>query len=250
MIRPSLSWFALAGLLIVGCGSSLTTETSTEGEPLPSAASVAVEAPAADAQPGASEVLPTAPPETESGEALDTTIVPGERVGPLTRQTSRDDLVALFGEENLTDTAVDVGEGLTEAGTDIALDSGETLSVLWTDPSQSGILEVRQLGPIWQTPEGIHVGMSLDELKSVAGTFEILGFGWDYGGTVLLDNSQVGQYASELILRLAVDEAAADSPAYQAMIGDTPYPSTDSRFDEMEAYVEEMVVILTPYGEI
>ncbi|MEO0406299.1 MAG: hypothetical protein AAF289_03005 [Cyanobacteria bacterium P01_A01_bin.135] len=236
-VRPSLPWLALIGLIAVGCGEPLTSNKAEDSLPDPS--STVAEAPATDSAPTAAAPEP----------AVDTTIIPGERLGPITRQTSRDQLANLFGEENLEDTQVDVGEGLTESGTNITLANGETISVLWTDASQSDVLEVRQLGPQWQTPEGIHVGMSLEELKSVAGSFEILGFGWDYGGTVLLDNSQVDQYANDLILRLAVDDASAKSQAYQTLIGDTPYPSTDSRFNEMDAYVDEMIVVLTPYGE-
>jgi hypothetical protein len=50
----------------------------------------------------------------------DTMIVPGDRVGPITRDTSRDRLVELFGEAALTDTEVAVGEGFTESGTVVA----------------------------------------------------------------------------------------------------------------------------------
>ncbi|HEY9735377.1 MAG TPA: hypothetical protein V6D06_03810, partial [Trichocoleus sp.] len=37
---------------------------------------------------------------------LDMTVVPGERVGPITSTTSREELAEIFGEEALTDEAV------------------------------------------------------------------------------------------------------------------------------------------------
>lgn len=257
-LRSSLSLVVLAGLLAAGCGdlssptdtAEISSETSSETPSETSSDAPPAEEPAADKDVDPAPQL-TAPSSSQSSQSFDTTIVPGERVGPITPTTSRQDLADLFGEAQLTDTAVDVGEGMTEAGTEIALDDGETFSVLWVDSTQSKVLEVRELGPMWQTPEGIHVGMTLGQLQQVAGSFEVYGFGWDYGGTVLLDNSQIAQYDGDLILRLAIDQEAAEAhpQAYQTMLGSTPYASTDGDLATLEPYVDQMIVTLTPFGE-
>ncbi|MGB3613900.1 MAG: hypothetical protein WBA10_08915 [Elainellaceae cyanobacterium] len=242
-LRASLSLVVLAGFFAAGC-SDLSSSNNT--------ADVASDPPAAEESIATKDDAPAPQLGAPAGiQNLDTTVVPGEHVGPITPTTSRQDLADLFGEERLTDTAVDVGEGLTEAGTEITLSDDETLSILWVDSTQSRVQEVRELGPMWQTPEGIHVGMPLDELQQVAGTFEIYGFGWDYGGTVLLNNSRVAQYDGTLILRLAIDQGAAEAypQAYQAVIGETPYASTNQGFDSLDPYVSEMIVTLTPFGE-
>ncbi|MGF1514720.1 MAG: hypothetical protein ACFB5Z_13645 [Elainellaceae cyanobacterium] len=185
----------------------------------------------------------TKPNRTQPAPAgYDTTIVPGERVGPITRNTSRQDLVDLFGEQQLVDMEVHVGEGFTEPGVEIALDDGHTLSLIWTDDTQSGVREVRTLGPAWQTPEGIHVGMPLEGFKQVAGDFEFYGFGWDYGGTVVLDSTRVAQYADNLTVRMAVD----GSQPTQALLGDTQYSSINSGLEALDPYIDEMIVTLTP----
>lgn len=192
---------------------------------------------------------PAQPAPTQTTLAsYDTTIIPGERVGPITRNTTRQDLVNLFGEQQLTDIEVPVGEGFTEPGTEVALDDGRTLSLIWTDETQSGVREVRNLGPEWQTPEGVYVGMPLSEFKQLSGEFEFFGFGWDNGGTILLETSQLAEYDGSLILRMAIDAAEADldSPQYYSLSGDAQYSSANSNLEVLDPYIDEIVVTLTP----
>ena len=133
------------------------------------------------------ELITKAPVITASAPAIasksplltDTIVIPGERIGPLTRTTIREDLALLFGEELLSDEPIGIGEGETEPGTVVNLGPEQSFSVIWEDSGRTRPAEKRNLGPAWQTPEGIGVGVSFNELKRILGSFRLFGFEWD-----------------------------------------------------------------------
>jgi len=83
-----------------------------------------------------------------------------------------------------------------------------------------------RLGPAWRTPEGIGVGSTLEDLEKAIGPFNVLGFGWDYGGTVMLEGTRAEVANGILFYRLApaVDSLSL-SPEYARVRGDKPYAS-------------------------
>ncbi|MEM1280382.1 MAG: hypothetical protein AAF827_18710 [Cyanobacteria bacterium P01_D01_bin.6] len=248
-------WHFLFGLglltILTACGSTTATDTPNPNatENLP-AASETTDAPVLETD---GENSPQAPaPATETAataELSDTTIVPGDRVGPITSDTSRADLVNLFGEVTLTDTEVAVGEGFTESGTVVADDSNETLAVIWVDERQAEPATVKDFGPAWQTPEGIGVGTSFAELQAILGPFELYGFGWDYGGTLVLEGSNLSNYYGSLILRVQPADPELfqrEAGAFQALLGDKLLLSENPNLQELDLVVDEMIVYINP----
>lgn len=238
----SLLWITL--LLVAGCAtdSGVSLPSSSEN---PSAGSTTTpETPSASV---ASPPSATSADANNSVDSLtDTQVIPGERVGAVTAATTHQDLVALFGAANLTDQQVNVGEGMTEAGTVVNPGSDRSFTVMWADETRTKPSVVRNLGPAWKTPQGIGVGTSFADLKQALGNFQLYGFGWDYGGTVVLEGSQLAQYDGLLILR--VQPAAStgeESDAYQAVQGETLYPSSDRNFESLDLKVKEVIVYLS-----
>lgn len=182
------------------------------------------------------------PADPATDPAIDTTIVPGERVGLITAETRYGDLVEWYGAEALSNENVYIGEGFSEPGTRIDLGAERSLSIIWTNPERTGVAEVRRLGSAWQTPEGIHIGMSFEELKDVLGEFQMYGFGWDYGGTVSLTDSNLATYDGMLILRLLPDPTKQESDAYGAVLGDELYESSNPNFAQLDMTIDEMIV--------
>ncbi|MEO1067544.1 MAG: hypothetical protein AAFW95_00235, partial [Cyanobacteria bacterium J06638_6] len=135
-----------------------------------------------------SSVVGSSPPDL-SAEAMDWLVVPGQRVGPITAQTSRDELAEFYGEAALADGPIPVGEGFTEPGTVVTPGPDQQFTVVWTDTSQTKPQLVRDFGPAWQTPEGLGVGVPYPTVQEALGDFGIYGFEWDYGGTVALEDS-------------------------------------------------------------
>ncbi|MBE9137552.1 hypothetical protein IQ254_10065 [Nodosilinea sp. LEGE 07088] len=179
-------------------------------------------------------------------EATDWLVVPGQRVGPITAQTTRADLAAIYGEAALTDGPIPVGEGFTEPGTVVSPDPSHRFTVVWADTAQTRPQLVRDFGPAWQTPEGLGVGVPYSTLKAALGNFGIYGFEWDYGGTVVLADSQLAQYQDLLWLRMAPAEAAIaeHSAAYEALLGDQVFASGNPNLELLNLEVIDMVVSL------
>ncbi|MEH1856311.1 MAG: hypothetical protein V7L11_32650 [Nostoc sp.] len=179
----------------------------------------------------------------------DILIVPGERVGPITRTTTKQDLVKLFGASHLVDKTISGAEGIgTFAATQLNLNQGRSLLVVWSDNTRTKPLDVRNLGSAWKTREGIGVGISLSELRKKLGNFKVYGLGWDYGGTVLLDSSKLSRYQGKLILRVdAAPNASEKFPNdYQSVSGDSTFSSTNPHWKPLGIRLTEIIVVLNP----
>ncbi|HAA30095.1 MAG TPA: hypothetical protein DCE56_23435 [Cyanobacteria bacterium UBA8553] len=196
----------------------------------------------------ASSAVPTITKATQANPLQDTLVIPGERVGTVTRSTTRQDLVKQFGKARLSDQSVHIGEGSTQPGTRVDLDQERSFTVIWSDNTRTKPVEVRNLGSAWQTPQGIRVGTPLNQLQQKLGTFQFFGFAWDYGGTVALEGTKLAQYQKTLVLRLATAPNAPQRAPndYHAVIGDRKFSSTNPRLKSLGVKVGEMIVRLTP----
>ncbi|MFM7528197.1 MAG: hypothetical protein ACKO63_06850 [Nodosilinea sp.] len=186
--------------------------------------------------------------ETSGGGVVSTdySLVPGQRVGPVTATTSRAQLAQIYGEAVLRDELVPVGEGFTEPGTLVNPGTDQQFTILWLDQERHRPLLAKDFGPAWKTPEGIGLGMAYGDLQQVLGRFQVYGFEWDYGGSVSLQGSHLEAYYGELILRLSADPSAiAQHPqAYQAVMGDRLFSSEDPHLAVLDLTVTSMLVYL------
>ncbi|WP_414518424.1 hypothetical protein [Nostoc sp. PCC 9305] len=179
----------------------------------------------------------------------DTLIIPGERVGPITRKTTKQDLVKLFGASRLVDKTISGAEGIgTFAATQLNLNQGRSLLVVWSDNTRTKPLDVRNLGSAWRTREGIGIGTPLSELRKKLGNFKLYGLEWDYGGTILLDSSKLSRYQGKLILRVnAASNAYEKFPNdYRSVLGDSTFSSTNPHWKPLGIRLAEIIVVLNP----
>ncbi len=125
---------------------------------------------------------------------LDFTIVPGERVGLLTKDhCSKADVLAAYGEYAKVDQ-VDVGQGLRAKG--VVIFEGQShrrVQVYWTPAPISqrpGFIKIdvdRMAGgdSDWKLENGLTIGSTMEEVEMQNGApFEFWGFDWAYGGRV------------------------------------------------------------------
>ncbi len=189
-------------------------------------------------------------PSTVATQALkDILIVPGERVGPITRTTTKQDLVKLFGKSRLVDKTISGAEGIGSfAATQLNLNQGRSLLVVWSDNTRTKPLDVRNLGSAWKTREGIGVETPLSELRKKLGDFKLYGLGWDYGGTILLDSSKLSRYQGKLILRVDTAPNAYEKfpNDYQAVSGDSTFSSSNPHWKRLGIRLAEIIVVLNP----
>lgn len=193
----------------------------------------------------------TADAATAPTQLKDTVVIPGERVGPVTSETSRQQLEELFGQEALTDRPVEVGEGFTEPGTRVDLGEGRSFTLVWQDEEHTRPLMAMEFGPAWTTPEGLGIGSSLAALQKALGPFQVYGFGWDYEGTLVLEGSQLDQYHGDLFLRVQPETAMIEEhdAAYKALQGDAVFASDNPDLESLQPQVYDMVVYLNSLSE-
>ncbi|MGA7937913.1 MAG: hypothetical protein WCA35_30470 [Kovacikia sp.] len=177
----------------------------------------------------------------------ETLVLPGERVGPVTRDTSRKDLVKMFGATRLRDRTVSDPEGIdTLPATLVDLGPKQSLTIVWQDIAQTKPAYIRDLGVDWQTPEGSGMGTSFADLRKQLGKFQLYGLAWDYGGTILLQGTELSRYEGKLILQVkAAPQAAKKFPKdYQAVVGDRRFSSSNSHWQRLGLRVGVMTVVL------
>lgn len=175
----------------------------------------------------------------------DTFIIPGKRIGLITADTTRADLVELYGETNLKDDVVLRGEGTVSFPvTKVNPTTPGALTIFWTDQSRSKISHVSGFGRQWKTLESLGTGTSIDGLRDVLGKFELNGFGWDNGGFVYLEGTKLSKYKDKLALRLSPDENAftKNQKQFNAVSGDRRLSSTNPNLKPLDVRISQMVV--------
>jgi hypothetical protein len=244
MVKPVVGFMVIAMLLVGGCAGSPADQTEVS----PSETSSAPASPTSET----SSAIPASPATTEtdpSEQLTDTVFIPGEQFGPVTQTTTREDLANWFGEANLTDQDIPAGEGFTEPGTVVNLGADRSFTVVWNEPRTQPLM-IRDPGPAWKTPEGIGMGVNFSKLQEILGEFKVYGFGWDYGGTVVLEGSQLANYYGELIMRVQPSsDAVKQSSDFQAVMGEQLFPYTDPNLQSLDLRVDEMLIYLAPQTE-
>ena len=147
----------------------------------------------------------------------------------------------MFGAASLTDMDINVGEGYTEKGTMIRT-GGDSIAVTWTDSTRTRISGFRQLSSAWRTSEGIGVGSTLDEVDRAMGGVKVLGFGWDYGGTIMLPESHPAFDMLYLRGDYAADDPEAQAAA-QKIRGDNPYSPSDPDVKKLKVRIRSIDII-------
>ena len=117
-------------------------------------------------------------------------IVPGVKAGAITARTSEADLRKIYGSKNVQSGEIGIGEGETVPGAIIyPNDPLRRLGIAWKDTKMKRFPDFVQFSgdrSLWKISPGIGLGTSLKTLEKINGRgFTLLGFQWDYSGTVV-----------------------------------------------------------------
>ncbi len=233
---------AMLGGAIASMGCS-APENPNAGSPFAAPANSST---VADSRVISSPVI-SAPAQDATAPAAEFLIVPGARVGQITAATAFDDLVNLYGVEQLTNQQFSVGEGEMRPATRVDLGETRSFTVIWRDESRTQAEAVSQLGTEWKTAEGIGMEATLMDLRAALGPFQLYGFGWDYSGTVVLTGTRLAQYEDLLILRLAPQPGTIEmrSADFEAVMGDQLFDSDNPHLEALYPTVNRIIVRLT-----
>ena len=144
--------------------------------------------------------------------------------GPFTADLTEQRLIEIYGAANVRAGDVYVGEGNYESGTIVFPDSPKgRIEVLWQDSAKRMLpaaIGVRRDATDWRTVTGITIGTDLKTIERANGRpFRLLGFDWDYQGTVMswsagrLSKQDGGACRVRMRLRPTGDEWSAISRA-------------------------------------
>jgi hypothetical protein len=158
----------------------------------------------------------------------------------------RTDLEIRFGPANITDTTIYLAEGETRPGSILfASDSSRRVEITWMDSaakSRPATIHFNGTASAWRLPHDITLGMNLSELERLNGRpFKLMGFGWDYGGTITnwnggkLEDLRTGK--PRVFLRLSAGESPPAS-----VTGDRELSSDNAILKSLDPIVERVVL--------
>ncbi len=197
--------------------------------------------------------------------AVDFEIVAGQRMGPIGARTSEPDLIERFGAANVRRTDIHLAEGEFVAGTALYPDDPtRKLEIVWKDDFRSAPARIYLRGESseWRTAAGLSLGSTLSEIEELnGGSFVMVGFGWDYSGTILHCGegalTELGWLGPSgeirdrtLVVRLQPPPGEEGVPLeqYRRVAGDREFLSSHPDLQKIQPRVYEMIVELAPGG--
>lgn len=177
-------------------------------------------------------------------------IAPGEGVGPVRRGVSEARLVKQVGARFVSREDLPLGEGMSEPGTVLwPEDPARRLEVRWTDPGRTrpAAIVLRAGHSACATADGIGIGTRLSALvERNRGPIDVLGFGWDYAGTVasFRGGALEARLGRERGVVLRLGPRNGDDTLEAELLGSDPFPSDHPALAAMDPAVYELVVEL------
>jgi hypothetical protein len=182
-------------------------------------------------------------------------IVPGVKVGAVTSRTSEADLRRIYGSKNVRSGEVGLGEGETVPGTILFPDDRrKRLEIAWKNTKTRKSPDFVQFSgdkSLWKIAPGIGLGTSLKTLEQINGRgFTLLGFQWDYSGTVVswnggkLARSFRKGTAERVTLRLIprAYENKALANELDAVVGDGEFSSKNKSMQKINPQVYFVII--------
>jgi hypothetical protein len=180
-------------------------------------------------------------------------IVPGVRVGAITKNISESELKRIYGSKNVKSDLIGLGEGETMPGTVIyPNDPKKRIEIVWKNNKMKRSPDFIQIygdKSLWKTKEGISLGTSLKKLERHNGkSFTLAGFEWDYSGTVFSWKSgklakKFGNEGGKVTLRLAPkDYGKAFEKDLNSVAGDGEFSSGNKAMQRINPRIYFMIM--------
>lgn len=175
-------------------------------------------------------------------------IVPGKSVGEINQNCTKKDLIDIFGENNVVESNIGLAEGESIIGIKIYHNTPNELEVLWKDSKFQKIdrIIIRRKGTLWKTIDGITIGTSLSDVVKINGEeITILGFEWDYAGTLVSWNNGKleKKYPIGKKFAMSFESMSGKVKEYESVLGDKEFGSDNSVIKSMNLKVASIAII-------
>lgn len=171
-----------------------------------------------------------------------------ECAGPFGPDGSEAGLRQVFGAGNVVAETIDGPEGSTLDATLLFPDDPtRRLVVLWQDEVQRtrpAAIIIRDDSE-WVGPGGLRLGDALSEVEAVNGMpFNVLGFGWDYGGAASFPAGSLAAIPGGCVLSLSfdLDWTKEYGPEFDSIMGDQQLTSDNRQLLTAAPTVSEIIV--------
>ncbi|MEM6963959.1 MAG: hypothetical protein AAF573_04270 [Bacteroidota bacterium] len=168
-------------------------------------------------------------------------IIPGKQVGRIQADFKDSDIYKMFGEDNVSETEIGLGEGETKKGLLVFPRTKNELQILFEGNEKMEKIEsikIRGEDSMWKTDNGISVGTTLEELVKLNGRdFKFYGFEWDYAGK--LANWDNGNLSDQLSLYLV---ATNEEAVFPHLLGDKEFSSSEPKAREAGLKVSSLEI--------
>ena len=169
--------------------------------------------------------------------------------GPLSKNTTLAQLKKYYGEANVRESRIHLGEGFYEMGTVLfPSDSKKKVLITWKNKERTrpARVYIRNDSTGWKTQIGlIGIGSTLSEIEALNGRpFVLAGHSWDYAGTVLSwkDGTLAREFerpGARILLRLGGDWSVDKN---FEVAGDGDYTSSHPIMKKVNPRVYEIVI--------
>ena len=178
----------------------------------------------------------------------DWVFLPGKRIGSISRNTSEEKLVSLFGPNNLKRGKVVTIGAATEACTYIYKDTPDEIALTWKDDTRTKVKAVYMgtFGGKWHSPSGIKIGMSLGDLAKLnEAAILFYGFAGEYSGTISdWKKGKISPATKGFYLVLHYDENKSSKEFLAQVKQEKTFNSNAEPFRHVEVYIKRIVVYL------
>lgn len=172
--------------------------------------------------------------------------------GPFARDSDLARLQRIFGPQNVRHERLYVGEGQYKRGTVIyPTDPRRRIEIFWLNHHASQppeLIRVTNSQSLWRGPGDLKPGSTLAELELAnGGLFELAGFEWDYGGTLMNWRGQLDSVGGDSRCVFGAVVTTNRNPpqaVYDKVLGDGTFSSSDAKMRALRPFVAKMGLVI------
>ncbi len=184
--------------------------------------------------------------EPTSDPSAERVVIVGQRVGPIRKKTSEEELIRIYGISQVGRSTVHAPGKGDQPCSVVFPGSQDELRITWEDEARTRVEAVYILrsGSSWFTPQGLRHGLDLAELTKVnQAPLSFYGLEWTYAGTVNdWKSGRLAPYRKQFYVMLT----PRDAP--QALLkqfkGDKLFSSNHPKVEGLNLYLDHWVVYL------